>query len=93
MDSDLFKKVVWDYDMTQDEFEAILSGTTIIGSFDQNWAIARILENCNYYDAMSLISQETLLNNWEKIRPKLFNNSIIKGYEFVLHRHSLSDSK
>lgn len=52
---DNYKQLVWDYNLTKSEFEEILKGKKVVGNFDQNWAIVRVLENLNYYDAMKLI--------------------------------------
>ena len=90
MNSDLFKQLVWDYNLTQDEFELILNGKKVLGNMDQNWAIVRVLENLNYYDAMNLVSLSTLRNNWKEVQPKLFNSSIKNGYEFLLQRYPVS---
>lgn len=90
MKSDLFKQLVWDYNLTQSEFEAILTGEKVLGNMDQNWAIVRVLENLNYYDAMNLVSLNTLRSNWKEIQPKLFNSSIKNGYEFLLQRYPVS---
>ena len=90
MKSDLFKQLIWDYNLTPDEFEDILHGEKVLGNMNQNWAIVRVLENLNYYDAMSLISLDTLRNNWIEIRKRLFNNSIKNGYEFLLQRYPVS---
>lgn len=90
MKSDLFKQLVWDYDLTQGEFESILAGKKVLGNMDQNWAIVRILENLNYYDAMNLVPLNTLRNNWKEVQSKLFNSSIKSGYEFLLQRYPVS---
>lgn len=90
MKSDLFKQLVWDYNLTQNEFEEILAGKKVLGNMNQSWAITRVLENLNYYDAMRLVSLNTLRTNWKQVQPKLFNSSIKNGYEFLLQRHSVS---
>lgn len=90
MTSTLFKQLVWDYDITQAEFEAILAGKKVMGSFDQNWAITRVLENANYYDAMDLVSLNTLRSHWADIQSRLFKSSIKSGYEFLLQRYPVS---
>ena len=90
MDEALFKQLVWDYKMTSGEFVEILTGQKQNGWFNQDWAISRVLENLNYYEAMSLVPFKTLANRWESVKPRLFVQSIKDGYEFVLHRHALS---
>lgn len=90
MKSDLFKQLVWDYHLTQNEFEAILAGEKVLGNLDQNWAIVRVLENLNYYDAMNLVPLNTLRSNWKEVQQKLFSSSIKNGYEFLLQRYPVS---
>jgi hypothetical protein len=90
MNKGTYNNLVWDYDLPQDEFEAILRNEKTLGSLDQSWAMARILENLNYYDAMKLISMDSLKRNWISVKKKLFKNSIKEGYEFVLQRYAVS---
>lgn len=90
MNKRMYCQLVWDYDLPQEEFEAILRGEKVLGNLDQSWAIARILENLNYYEAMKLISPDLLRKNWELVKSKLFKVSIKKGYEFVLQRYPVS---
>lgn len=90
MKQDLYKKLVWDYNLTSDEFEKILSGEEKRGSFDQDWAISRVLSNLNYYDAMRLVPYSILQKRWLYIKGKLFNKTIKDGYEFLLHRYPVS---
>lgn len=87
---DNYKQLVWDYNLTKSEFEEILKGKKVVGNFDQNWAIVRVLENLNYYDAMKLISIDILRKNWKDIQNRLFKSSIRDGYEFVLQRYPVS---
>ena len=42
MKASLFKQLVWDYNLTQDEFEAILYGKKVLGNMNQSWAIVRV---------------------------------------------------
>ena len=93
LDRKKYKKLVWDYNLDQKDFEAILSGQNTDGPFDRLWAIKRVLENLNYYEAMSIIPKKTFIENWNKVRPKIFNKSIIKGYDFLLHRYTVSASR
>jgi len=90
MQKSLYKQLVWDYNLTQAQFEDILLGKNQLGQLDQSWAIARILENLHYYDALSLVPFATLSKNWDNVKRKLFVKGIRDGYEFVLHRHALS---
>lgn len=88
-----YQQLMWDYDLPQDKFEAILQGRNVEGTMDQEWAIARVLENLNYYDAMSLVPYNILKEHWAGVKRKLFKDSIKRGYEFVLQRYSVSAAK
>lgn len=90
MDKAKFNQLVWDYQLSPEQFFAILEGKTKTGVFDQNWAIGRVLENLNYYEALALVPRETLAKNWSVVKPKIFNKSIRDGYEYVLQRQALS---
>ena len=35
---------VWDYDLDEDQFRRLLSGTLTIGRLDRTWAAVRLLE-------------------------------------------------
>ena len=85
-----FKQLVWDYNLSMNDFKTILLGEKKIGSFDQDWAISRVLENLNYYDAMDLVPYEVLKNRWGQVKGKIFNKSIKDGYEFLLQRYPIS---
>lgn len=89
MKSDQYKQLVWDYNLSKKEFGDILTGKKTIGSLDQSWAISRVLENLNYYDAMNLVTLDQLKSNWSNVKSKLFKNYIKNGYEFLLQRYAV----
>lgn len=88
-----YKNIVWDYNIEQSDFEKILNGEKVMGKFDQPWAIKRVLENLNFYEAMSIVPKSLFISNWNKIKLKIFNRSIIKGYDFLLHRYTVSTAR
>jgi len=90
MTQDTYRKLVWDYNLPRDDFEKILSGDKKVGTFDQDWAISRVLENLNYYDAMTLVPLAVLRERWGFVKRKLFNKTIKYGYEFLLQRYPVS---
>lgn len=90
MTQDMYKKLVWDYNLPLEDFNKILLGEKKVGLFDQDWAISRILENLHYYDAMALIPYATLKKRWGEVKGKLFNPTIKNSYEFLLHRYPIS---
>ena len=90
MTQNKYKQLVWDYNLSINDFKTILLGEKKIGSFDQDWAISRVLENFNYYDAMDIVPYKVLINRWSHAKEKLFNKAIKNGYEFLLQRYPVS---
>ncbi len=88
-----YRQLVWDYQLTAVEFFAILNGEIERGWFDQKWAVTRVLEHAPYYDAIRLVPMDLLAKSWPNVKDKIFNESIKKGYEFVLHRYALSTAR
>ena len=88
--NDEYKKLMWDYTLSPDVFLHILLGEKTVGWFTQSWAIARVLENLDYYRALDLVELETLARKWDEVKNKIHNASIRRGYEFVLQRNAVS---
>lgn len=88
-----YKQLVWDYKMQPQTFFAILEGKKEDGWFNRNWAIARVLEHANYYEARELIPMSVLVQRWPDIKRRLFQSSIKEGYEYLLHRYALSSAR
>lgn len=85
-----YKQLVWDYKMQPKTFFAILEGKKEEGWFTQDWAIARVLENMNYYDVRAVLPLDLLSKRWSSVKKKLFHSQIKKGYEYLLQKYSLS---
>jgi len=89
----LYHQLVWDYQLSPHEFQAILTGEFSQSGLDQHWAMARVLENAPYYQALKLIPLDSLQQHWPALRNKIHRQDIKKGYDFVLHQYALSTSK
>lgn len=79
--------------MTPHEFFEILAGKKDRTWLGQDWAMARVLQNLNYYDAISLVPISQIKDRWKKLRNQLFPESFRILYDFVLHQYSLSSSR
>lgn len=90
MKQSLYRQLVWDYQLDQNDFESILRGNKTIGQLNQAWAIQRILEHANYYQARTLVPLQLLAKHWSTIKSRIFNPTIRNGYDFLLQRHALS---
>ena len=89
-DPTAFRRLVWEYKMTPQEFFDILEGKKEKGWFTQDWAIVRVLQNLNYYDAKDLVPLSVLQSHWPAVKSKLFQESLRRNYEFVLHQYAIS---
>ena len=52
---------VWDYDIDERQFRALLSGELHLGRLDRNWAAVRLLEHAPYKEIIRLIGFRELL--------------------------------
>ena len=88
-----YKQIVWDYDIEAKTFFELLDGKIRKPWLDRDWATARVLENINYYDAMSLIDITYLKLNWNNIKQKIYNTNIQNGYEYLLQRRTIPSTR
>ncbi|MBU1017355.1 hypothetical protein KJ678_04320 [Patescibacteria group bacterium] len=93
MNQSQYKQIVWDYNLKLKDFQQILAGKKKMGWLNQEWAIGRVLENLNYYEARKLISLKQLAQYWPKVKKRIYNKTIKKGYDFVLHQYTLSTAR
>ena len=87
------KKIIWDYNITEDEFLDYLFGRKEDGWFNQDWAIVRAIERLNYYELKELIPFELINRNWGKIKNKIWRKDIREGIEFVLRKNFVSAAR
>jgi hypothetical protein len=92
-DQSKYKQIVWDYKIQPKTFFAILEGKEKKGWFNQEWAIAKVLDNMNYYDVRDIIPLELLAEKWVNVKKRLFHSQIIKSYEYLLQKYSLSSTR
>lgn len=85
----MFEKIVWEYNLSEDEFKDILSGKTSRGWFDQDWALTRCINNLNYYDLIALVPRSLIKSRWEIIKDRITVREIRDGLSFFLQRYPL----
>jgi len=84
------KKLLWDYNFTEEEFIDILEGKRIISGFDRKWAVRRAIEGLNYYELMRIAGFKTVADVWPEIRDTFRVKSIKEGMDYVLRKNSVS---
>lgn len=75
---------VWDYDLSETEFRALLSGEHTIGRLDQRWAAVRLIEYAPYRDIVRLLGFSTLVTHWPEWREHVRSKSRRRGLDFLV---------
>ena len=75
---------VWDYDIDESEFRALLAGERAIGRLDQRWAAVRLIEYGSYRDIVHLIGFRSLVRNWPMWRSHVRSSSRRRGLDFLV---------
>lgn len=75
---------VWDYDIDEAQFRAILAGEVTLGRLDQDWATVRLLEYAAYPDIVRLLGYRALVDGWPKWRRRIRSQSRKRGFDFLV---------
>lgn len=75
---------IWDYDISEQEFQEILAGERVLGRLDQDWAALRLLEYAPYEDIVRLLGFARLVQNWPHWRPHIRSKSRKRGFDFLV---------
>lgn len=74
---------VWDYDIDEQQFAAILAGRLTIGRLDEDWAARRLLEYAPYGEIIRQIGFVRLVENWPRWRASVRSESRRRGFDFL----------
>lgn len=75
---------VWDYDLTWEQFLAILDGKLTISTLDRTWAAVRLIEYASYEEMIRLIGYGGLVEGWPKWRKRVRATEEKVGLDFVV---------
>lgn len=75
---------VWDYDLDEDRFRAILAGREALGRLDRDWAAVRLLEHAPYADVRRLLDFRDLIEGWPRWRSRIRSDSRRRGFDFLV---------
>ncbi|PKL92246.1 MAG: hypothetical protein CVV21_05700 [Candidatus Goldiibacteriota bacterium HGW-Goldbacteria-1] len=90
---DIIKKLLWDYNFTEEEYMDILTGKKELGSFNRKWAVRRAVEGLNYYELIELVGFKTIVEVWPSIRETFRIKSIRDGIDYALRKYTVSASR
>lgn len=91
------RALVWDYDLSPEEFLRILRGEITHGRLDADWAAHRVLEYAPYTDLVELIGYANIVKHWPRWRVTVRSESRRRGLDFLVawlpsHRHDLMEA-
>lgn len=77
-------RYVWDYDLSQEQFDALLVGKTVVGRLDRAWAAARLIDSAPYDEIVRQIGFGELVRHWHEWRPRVRSSSARRGLDFLV---------
>ncbi len=75
---------VWDYDIDEAQFQALLSGDLTIGRLNRDWAAIRLLEYGAYADIVRLLGFARLVKGWPAWRHRIRSETRQRGFDFLV---------
>ncbi len=74
---------IWDYDISPNDFQAMLSGELTIGRLGLDWAAVRLLEYAPYPEIIRLLGYRRLIEGWPHWREQVRSQSRVRGFDFL----------
>jgi hypothetical protein len=81
---------LWDYDIDEETFQALLEGRTALGRLDRDWAAVRLLEHAPYPEIVRRLGFRGIVEGWPSWRSRIRSQSRRRGFDFLadwLPRH------
>jgi hypothetical protein len=75
---------LWDYDLDEAQFLAILNGEQTAGRLDSDWAAIRLLEYAPYPEIIRLLGYKRIVESWTRWKPKIKSASRRRGFDFLV---------
>jgi hypothetical protein len=75
---------VWDYDLDEGTFRALLAGRETRGRLDRNWAAVRLLEYASWAEIRRLLSLRDLVEGWPTWRGRIRSETRRRGLDFLV---------
>ena len=75
---------VWDYDLDEGDFKALLEGRKTLSRLDCNWAAVRLLEYASYPEIRRLLSLRDLVEGWPRWRGRIRSQTRRRGLDFLV---------
>lgn len=76
-------RYAWDYDISEEQFQELLSGGPALGRLDRTWAAARLIDSAPYAEVVRRIGFPDLVRHWPEWRPRVRSPSARRGLDFL----------
>ena len=73
---------LWDTDLDNEGFDALLHGQTRDQAHDELWAMTRLVEYAPFSELKRLLPRERFLEQWPRIAPRVRSAARRKGMDF-----------
>ncbi len=77
-------RYVWDYDLTQEQFDDLLAGRCTDGHLDRDWAAVRLIEWAPYREMIQRIGYKALVDNWSRWRSCIRSSQQQRSLDFLV---------
>ena len=75
---------VWDYNIDEETFQAMLDGKVTRGRLGRDWAAVRLLEYAPYREIVARLGFPVLVQDWPLWRSRLRSPSRQRGFDFLV---------
>lgn len=75
---------VWDYNISETQFDQLLTGELTIGRLDREWAALRLLEYAPYREIIAKLGFRALIDGWPTWRKRVRSESRKRGFDFLV---------
>lgn len=75
---------IWDYNLSEAQFLALLRGELVLGHLDQTWAAVRLIEYGPYADIRELIGFPLLVRKWPEWRDRIRSRQRREALDFLV---------
>ncbi len=75
---------VWDYDIDEETFQAMLDGKVTLGRLGRDWAAVRLLEYAPYREIIHRLGYRILVQDWSQWRNRLRSDGRRRGFDFLV---------
>ena len=76
--------LLWDYNLSNQEFFDILEGKLEKGRLGQDWAMIRLFEYGRYEDIIRILGYQRIIDHWPRVRDRVRSRERKRGFDFLV---------